>query len=672
MSPIIIIGIALVTNCLAIGQPREELHAGIPVILDTDIGTDIDDAFALALSLTIPELELLGVTTVSADAYTRAKIACRFLEAVGHPDIPVASGRSPRASPALDGQYQYGLRPSRKRPLRQSAVEFILEQLQKHPGQITLVCVADLTNVAELITQHPQAKRWIRQIVIMGGAVRVGYNNKPPIVREWNIRSDVRAAQTVFASGLPLVVAPLDATVSVRLTEPLRHRIFGTETPLCQCLHALYELWGKKTPVLFDPVAVTLVFDESFFRMEKLHLIVDDKGYTREVSGPPNCRVATGIKDRKYLDWYVNHVTEAPLALDDLSGFVAGPTNISCIVPRGAMPNRVHVVEDYETNIEQRWWLAGNVITGDVPPGSTRACEAGLCRDLDGKMGDSRKIYRAVVFNPVPGPPMGSNTRLSFSYNLVGADTIRVQLYTLSKNYHRHLTLTELPQGTWQSATVDMTAARRPDGSGGPLEADERIDDIQFYVTSDARLRIDNIVLYESARINEDRPFPRRIIFTAWFDTGKQGKEWPGDFEIVPHSKPRKWYAAKSVENPKTALPWIRVYMRGLRKLSERTSLQFKYRVTGGREFQVALANSVTDSKLQVPVREPVLDKWAQATVGFRVPGKNGSQDRQADEILFMVESGGTLLIDDVLLYEPAESAHSVGPSSTGTTRTLK
>ncbi|UCE49068.1 MAG: nucleoside hydrolase, partial [Phycisphaerales bacterium] len=58
------------------------------------------------------------------------------------------------------------------------------------------------------ITQHPQAKRWIRQIVIMGGAVRVGYNNKPPIVREWNIRSDVQPAQTVFPSGIPLVVAP--------------------------------------------------------------------------------------------------------------------------------------------------------------------------------------------------------------------------------------------------------------------------------------------------------------------------------------------------------------------------------------------------------------------------------------------------------------------------------
>ncbi|MHC4538756.1 MAG: nucleoside hydrolase [Planctomycetota bacterium] len=672
MNPAIVIGVALVTNCLALGQTCEEPQVRIPVILDTDIGTDIDDAFALALALATPELELLGVTTVSADAYTRAKIVCRFLEAVGHPEIPVASGRPPRASPALDGQYQYGLRPSRKRPLRQSAVEFILDQLRKRPGQITLICVGDLTNVAELVTKHPEAKRWIKQIVIMGGAVRVGYNNKPPIVREWNIRSDVRAAQTVFASGVPLVVAPLDATASARLTERLRRRIFDTKTPLCQCLHALYELWGKKTRVLFDPVAVTLASDESFCRMERLRLAVDDEGYTREVSGPPNCRVAMGIKAREYLDWYVDRVTQATLTSDDLPGFPEEPTNVSYAVPRRAMPYRVHVVEDYETNIERRWWLAGKVIADDIPPGSTRACEAVLCRDFDGKMGDPSKIYRAVVFNPVPGPPMGSKTRLSFSYHLVGTDRIRVQLYSLSKNYHRHLTLTDLPQGTWQSATVDMTAARRPDGSGGPLEEHERIDDIQFYVSSDAALRIDNIVLYEAARANENHPFPRRIIFTAWFDTGKQGQEWPGDFEIVPHLKPQGWYAAKSVQNPKTRRPWIRLNMRGLRRLGERTSLRFRYRLTGSRYLQVALANSGTGSKLQVPVREPVLGKWAQATIDFRIPGESSSQDWKADEMLSMLESGSSLLTDDVLLYEPAEPADNSGPSSIGTIRTLR
>ncbi|NIP92380.1 MAG: hypothetical protein GWO24_02435, partial [Akkermansiaceae bacterium] len=96
-------------------------------------------------------------------------------------------------------------------------------------------------------------------------------------------------------------------------------------------------------------------------------------------------------------------------------------------------------------------------------------------------------------------------------------------------------------------ATVDLTEARRPDGSGGPLAADERIDDIQFYIEPSGDLLIDDIVLYEAADDDEPRPFPARSIFTGWFDTGVQGKEWPGEFEIVPHEKPRGWDAAKSV-----------------------------------------------------------------------------------------------------------------------------
>src|SRR5207253_1641391 len=107
------------------------------------------------------------------------------------------------------------------------------------------------------------------------------------------------------------------------------------------------------------------------------------------------------------------------------------------------------------------------------------------------------------IFNPVPGPPMGSNTRLTFKYWLKRTSDLRVQLYTLSKGYHRHLTLTGLPQEKWQEMTVDMTQARRPDGSGGPLSEDERIDDIQFYADPSAELLIDDIVLYDAAAKEE-------------------------------------------------------------------------------------------------------------------------------------------------------------------------
>jgi hypothetical protein len=206
----------------------------------------------------------------------------------------------------------------------------------------------------------------------------------------------------------------------------------------------------------------------------------------------------------------------------------AAPVNVAKTVPRKGMPNRVHVFEDYETDIEKRWWLSGKAESLNVPPGSKQANRAVLTQDFDGQMGDPKRMYAAVIFNPVPGSPMGKNPRLSFRYFLKGTDVLKVQIYSLS--YHRFLTLTGLSQDSWQEATVDMTAARRPDGSGGPLSEGERIDDIQFYTDPRAELLIDDIVLHDEAGADENRPFPKRILFTGWFDSGKQGKEWPGAF----------------------------------------------------------------------------------------------------------------------------------------------
>lgn len=281
----------------------------VPIILDTDIGTDIDDAFALALALASPEIELLGVTTVSADAYGRALIACRMLHYAGRGDVPVAPGRPQRQRPEQKGQYQYGLEADfPNRPLPELAHEFMYKKLRAEPGRITIVAIGDLTNVGRLITDHPEAKPWIKRIVIMGGAVRVGYNAKPPVVWEWNIHSDIKAAQVVFRSGAPLLVAPLDATTMVKLEQPMRERIFGAGTPLLEQVHALYKLWGKVQPTLFDPVAVTLSFHEAFCRIEDLRLEVDAEGFTRERDGQPNARVATSIRTDDFLNWYVGRI----------------------------------------------------------------------------------------------------------------------------------------------------------------------------------------------------------------------------------------------------------------------------------------------------------------------------------------------------------------------------
>jgi inosine-uridine nucleoside N-ribohydrolase len=625
----------------------------IPILLDTDIGDDIDDAFALALALASPELDVRGVTTVTTDAHTRALIVCRLLHAAGRTNIPVASGSPARPVPEFGGQMQYGLRPCfRKRPERDGAALFLYRQLKARPGELTLLAVGPLTNVAELLARHPDCKPWIKRLVLMGGAVRVGYNNKPPALAEWNIKSDVKAAQAVFASGVPLVVAPLDATTMLKLDGPQRRRLFAARTPLTDQLHALYQLWDKEMPVLFDPVAVALCFTERFCTMEDLRLKVDDKGITREVKGKPNARVATAIRGGEFLNWYVNRL--APRDVDALAPSRLALTNVSKPVPRGALPNLVHVIEDYETDIERRWWLCGRLETKDVPPGSKRACRAVLTNDFDDRMGDARAMYRAVIFNPVPGPPMGKNPRLSFRCKLQGTGNLRVQLYSLSKGYHRHLTLTGLPQGAWQALAVDMTTARKPDGSGGPLSEDERIDDIQFYTDAAAELLIDDIVLYDAAPPDEKRPFPGRLHFTGWFDTGKQGKEWPGDFEIVAKKAPQTWKAAKSVLNKETGKPWLRVGLRGERPLAGAARLRFRYHLSGAAALEVKLVNSKLKRTHAVALTDLAPGQWTEATADFGGAGRG----ERVDEIWFLLpQAGAELLVDDLLLYEPAPQA---------------
>ena len=347
--------------------------------------------------------------------------------------------------------------------------------------------------------------------------------------------------------------------------------------------------------------------------------------------------------------------------------WAAEPRNLTHPVEQGGLPFRVHVVEDFETDIEKRWFMRGEVVEDQVPPSfsasveNRRSCRATETKDFDDKMGDSNVTYKAVIFNPVPGPPMSGNTRLSFRYRLRGTDTIRVQIYSLTNGYHRSLTLTDLPQDRWQAATVDMTQARRPDGSGGPLARDERIDDIQFYIDRAADLWIDDIVLFDAGDAKykdaeRREPFPRRIIFTGWFDTGKQGAghEWPGHFEIIPHEPPLTWKAARSITDAKTGEARLEVSLRGSRKLSEQTRLRFRYHLSGAAAIEVTLVESKSQRIWRQTLGKLPNNRWSETAVDFKLKSDLSSDKPVADAVRISVKGeGAVLLIDDLLLYEP-------------------
>lgn len=627
----------------------------VPVIIDTDFGSDIDDAFALALALASPELDVRAITTVGKQAADRAAMVCRFLTQCGRGDIPVAAGAEPAKSSGIDWQIQYRRHPAvvfhrAGRPEKRTAAELMQAVLMDGRGEVTVIALGPLTNVAELLDRSTHSVRWFKQLVVMGGAIRVGYNGKPPAEPEWNIDTDVKAARRVLASGVPITLIPLDATAAVRLEQAERERIFDAGTPLTYQVQGLYELWGKETPVLFDPVAVAAAFQRGFWQFANMEVKIDAFGITRAVESKRDeaIRVATSISREPFLSWFVQRLaaTGAPV-------LPKPPGNLAKLVDRGGFPAQVHVVEDYDTDIEKRWWLAGKLEQKDVLPGGGRACRATLTQDFDDRQGDTKATYRAVVFNPVPGPPMGPNTRLAFRYKITGTDRLRVQLYSLSNGYHRYLSLAGLPTGRWESAAVDMTQMRRPDGTGGPLAADERIDDIQFYIDPRGELLIDDIVLYDAAASDERRPFPHRIVFTGWFDTGKQGQEWPGDFEIVPHEKPLQWKYAKSVVNILTNTPWVRVKLRGDRWLDDVTELRFRYRLTGAAGLRVELGHRKSGWSAAHDLPDVRQGEWTTATLRFDTVGM---KPVTADEVRFLVPAGGELGVDDVLLYTPARN----------------
>lgn len=635
-------------------EPRK-----IPVILDTDIGTSIDDAFAFSLLVACEQYDLRGVTTCGSNAQDRAWMLCRFLTALDMKNVPVAYGRDPQPQSKIDWQIQYRRHPAvvwnrTTKPVAQPADELMAKLLSESKEPIVLMCLGPLTNIARLLEKHPDTKKKIEAIVLMGGAVKVGYDGTPPVEAEWNIQSDIKAAQKVFSSGIPLTVVPLDATHGLKLSAQQREKLFSAFTPLTYELQSLYQLWEGDDATLHDPAAVRVFFNNHFFEMQSLRLSVDDKGITRVAEGKPNAHVAMRADRDAFLNWYVDEVSGYGKSL-----LPAPPKNVSKPIPQRGLPGVVQAFEDYDNDIEKRWWMTGKLETKDLPQGSRRACRAVLTQDYDGRMGDRDARYKAVIFNPVPGPPVGSNSRLSFRYRLSGTDTLRIQLFSLSNGYHRYLSLKGLPQDEWTDATVDMTQMRRPDGSGGPLAKDERIDDIQFYIDPRADLVIDTMILYDEAPQGEKRPFPKRLLFTGWFDTGRQGQEWPGEFEIVPHEKPRTWDAAKSVTNKETGRPWIKLNLRGQRRLAPDTHLRFRYRLKGADAMKVALVNSKSKQQAVQSLAKLNTKDWDEAELSFQFKTDQLAEFPDADEIQFLLPEGAELLIDDLLLFEPGNAHES-------------
>jgi purine nucleosidase len=282
------------------------------VIFDTDIGDDIDDAFALALALSTPKLQVIGVTTAWGDTDLRARLAARLLAETGHRDIPVAAGPKTHAvSPFTQARWAAAWpEPATGWP---DAIDFIRNAARRNPGQITLISVSPFSNVAALIDRDPAAFRQLKRVVVMGGSIRRGYGdlgytpNKGPDP-EYNILMDIPAAKKLFASGVPLYVMPLDST-QLKLDEVMRNILFSRGSRMTDALALLYAQWTASTqnptPTLFDAMAVAAAIDLSLCPTQPMDIEVDDGGYTRVTKGKPNANVCLDSHSDRFFRFYL-------------------------------------------------------------------------------------------------------------------------------------------------------------------------------------------------------------------------------------------------------------------------------------------------------------------------------------------------------------------------------
>ena len=280
--------IALALVCtLALPVPAAAQQTRMKVLLDTDIGTDIDDGWALGYALKSPSFELMGVTVTDADTPQRARLACKLLYRLGRTDVPVAVGRKTPAIPPdrIDYQFTWAEDFQAYKPVATPAADFLADIIRRNPGQVTLIAVGPLQNIGDLVRRHPDVVPMVKRVVLMSGSVGPNAWSSAPMA-EWNVKLAIPEAQAVYAAAWPLTIVPLDSTTYVRLEDRERESLRKAGTPLVVALEALLRLWADAPDsrmTLHDQLALAEAQHPGRFfgRCDTMPLRVDDEGYTR-------------------------------------------------------------------------------------------------------------------------------------------------------------------------------------------------------------------------------------------------------------------------------------------------------------------------------------------------------------------------------------------------------
>lgn len=311
------------------------------MLLDTDVGTDVDDALALALAVKSPEIDLCAVTTVFGDSLMRARIARKILALGGRPDIPVSAGLGPpllrKREGLMLGHEGKGILESDQDGLPidpRHAVDLLVDTIMQAEKPLTLVTIGPVSNVALAIIKQPSIIQRIEQLVIMGGCIypeRVGDGQFPEQVAarmEYNLGADPDASEVVFGAGIPTLLVPAEVTYSVWLTDEDRSRLQESHTALAKSLSAVVDIWievyrelliaqdrfeGWAKAYLHDPLTVAVAFDRSFVEIEPMHVRLERKeGQLRtlvELDEEPNMEVVVAVNTTAFKQFFLDRVT---------------------------------------------------------------------------------------------------------------------------------------------------------------------------------------------------------------------------------------------------------------------------------------------------------------------------------------------------------------------------
>jgi len=296
----------------------------IPVILDTDIGFDVDDVWALAFLLMCPELDVKLITTTTGDTVYRARLVAKLLDVAGRQDIPIGIGipldESPRTHATWLGDYAQVDYPGR---VIGDGIGALCDTVTTSADPITLICIGPLPNIAAALAREPKIADNCR-FVGMHGSLRVGYQGVTKPMREYNVKQHALSCQTAFKAPWEKVITPLDTCGTVVLSGERFESIKRSNNPLTQAALANHYDWfeavgdwpllqgldaQRQTSVLFDSVAIYLAMSESLLVMENLPITVTDDGKTLIDETGDTIRCATQWLDQDgFLDLLVERL----------------------------------------------------------------------------------------------------------------------------------------------------------------------------------------------------------------------------------------------------------------------------------------------------------------------------------------------------------------------------